>query len=55
MSYYFSKPYEPFGRDINVKVDLSLLLLLLLLLLSLIMQQKQILKIFHMLILPALH
>ena len=23
MSQYFSKPYEPFGRDINVKVDLS--------------------------------
>ena len=22
-SQYFSKPYEPFGRDINVKVDLS--------------------------------
>ena len=20
---YFSKPYEPFGRDINVRVDLS--------------------------------
>ena len=23
MSQYFSKPYEPFGRNINVKVDLS--------------------------------
>ena len=23
MSEYFYKPYEPFGRDINVKVDLS--------------------------------
>ena len=23
MSQYFSKPYEPFVRDINVKVDLS--------------------------------
>ena len=23
MSQYFSKPYEPFGGDINVKVDLS--------------------------------
>ena len=22
-SQYFSKPYEPFGGDINVKVDLS--------------------------------
>ena len=37
MSQYFPKPYEPFGGDINVKVDLS------------DMQQKQILKIFHML------
>ena len=37
MSQYFSKPYEPFSGDINVKVDIS------------IMQQKQILKIFHML------
>ena len=24
MSQYFSKPYDPFGRDINVKVDLSI-------------------------------
>ena len=23
MSQYFRKPYEPFGRDISVKVDLS--------------------------------
>ena len=23
MSQYFPKPYEPFGRDINVKVDLT--------------------------------
>ena len=23
MSHYFSKPYEPFGRDIRVQVDLS--------------------------------
>ena len=23
MSQYFQKPYEPFDRDINVKVDLS--------------------------------
>ena len=23
MSQYFPKPYEPFDRDINVKVDLS--------------------------------
>ena len=23
MSHYFPKPYEPFGGDINVKVDLS--------------------------------
>ena len=23
MSQYFSKPYEPLGRDINVKVELS--------------------------------
>ena len=23
MSQYFPKPYEPFGRDINVKVNLS--------------------------------
>ena len=23
MSQYFPKPIEPFGRDINIKVDLS--------------------------------
>ena len=23
ISHYFPKPYEPFGGDINVKVDLS--------------------------------
>ena len=23
MSQYFPKPYEPFGEDINVKVNLS--------------------------------
>ena len=23
MSQYFPKPYEPFGQDINIKVDLS--------------------------------
>ena len=23
MSQYFSEPYEPFGEDINAKVDLS--------------------------------
>ena len=23
MTQYFPKPYEPFGEDINVKVDLS--------------------------------
>ena len=23
MSQYFPKPYDPFGEDINVKVDLS--------------------------------
>ena len=23
MTQYFTKPYEPFGGDINVKVDLS--------------------------------
>ena len=23
MSQYFAKPYEPFGRDVNVKVGLS--------------------------------
>ena len=27
MSKYFPKPYEPFGKDINVSVDLSNLLI----------------------------
>ena len=44
MSQYFPKPYEPFGGDINVKVDLFK-----------IMQQKQISKIFPMSILQVLH
>ena len=39
MTQYFLKPYEPFGGDINVKVDLSNY------------ATKQILNIFHMLIL----
>ena len=43
MSQYFPKHYEPFGGDINVKVDLSNY------------AQKQILKIFRMLILQVLH
>ena len=43
MSQYFPKPYEPFGGDINVKVDLSNYAI------------KQILKIFQMLILQVLH
>ena len=38
MSQYFPKPYEPFRRDINVKVDLSNYV------------KKLILKIFYMLI-----
>ena len=40
MSKYFPKLYEPFGGDINVKVDLS---------------NYATLKIFHMLILQVLH
>ena len=43
MSQYFPKPYEPFGGYINVKV------------IYLVMQQKQILRIFHMLIHQVLH
>ena len=43
MSQYFPKSYEPFGGDINVKVDLSNY------------ATKQILKIFHILILQVLH
>ena len=30
MSQYFRKPYEPFGRDINVKADFNLMLKLML-------------------------
>ena len=30
MSQYFPKPYEPFGRDINVKADFNLMLKLML-------------------------
>ena len=43
MSQYFPKPYEPFGGDINVKVDL------------LNYATKQTLKIFRILILQVLH
>ena len=43
MSQNFPKPYEPFSRDINVKVDVSNY------------ATKQTLKIFHMLILQVLH
>ena len=43
MSQYFPKPYEPFGGDINVKVDLSNY------------ATKADIKIFHMLILQVLH
>ena len=43
VSQYFPKPYEPFGGDINVKLIFE------------IMQQKQILKIFHMLLFQILH
>ena len=42
MSPYFPKLYEPFGQDINDKVD------------YLVMQQKQISKIFHILIIHVL-
>ena len=41
MSQYFPKPYEPFGGDINVKVDLSNY------------ATKTISETFHMLILQA--
>ena len=44
MSQYFSKPYEPFGGDIKM-----------LKLICLVMQQKQISKIFHIMILQVLH
>ena len=43
MSQYFLKPYEPFNGDISVKIDLSNY------------ATKQMLKIFHMLILQVLH
>ena len=43
MSQYFPKPYEPFGGDINVKIDLSNY------------ATKKVLKIFHMLIHQVLH
>ena len=43
MSQYFPKPYEPFGGDINVKVDLSNY------------ATKTGIKIFHMLILQVLN
>ena len=44
MSQLFPKSYEPFGGDINVKVDLSNYA-----------KNKQILKVFRMLILQVLH
>ena len=44
MSKYFPEPYERFGGDIKT-----------LKLIYVIMQQKQILKIFHMLILRVSH
>ena len=40
MSQYFAKPYEPFGEDINVRVEIMKLCNFQ------IMQQRQILKIF---------
>ena len=43
MRQYFPKPYEPFGGDINVRVDLSSY------------ATKADIKIFHMLILQVLH
>ena len=43
MSQYFPKPYEPFDRNIKVKADLSYY------------AKKQILKIFHIIILQVLH
>ena len=43
MRQYFPKRCEPFGGDINLKVDLSNV------------QQKQTSKIFHTLILQVLH
>ena len=43
MIQYFPKPYEPFGGDINVKVDLSNY------------ATKTDLKIYHILMLVAMH
>ena len=43
MSQFFPKPYEPFGGDINVKVDLCNY------------ATKSDLKIYHILILVILH
>ena len=43
MSQYFPKPYEPFGGNINVKVDLSNY------------ATKDVLKVLQMQILQALH
>ena len=43
MSQYFPKPYEPFGGDVNIKVNLSNY------------ATKADLKIFHMLIRQVLH
>ena len=43
MSQYFPKPYEPFGGDISVKVDLSNY------------ATKTDLKMFHMWMLAAFH
>ena len=43
MSQYFPKPYEPFGGDINVKVDLSNY------------GTKTVIKILRILILQVLH
>ena len=43
MRKYFPKPYEPFGGDINVKVDLSNY------------ATKTDLKMYHMWMLVALH
>ena len=51
MSKYYPEPYEPFGGDISVTIDLSNAKLQLIF----FMQQNQILKIFHMLILRVLH
>ena len=44
MIQYFPKPYEPFGGDINVKVDLSNYA-----------TKNDLKKIYHMLMLVTLH